>query len=185
MNTAFKLFNHHFKVKDFLPVFFFFLMMESIFSWLFVPVSVVVLGYEKLLSIFVYGFMLFRFAHLRTSEKIYIGIFTILMIRLVFESLDKFGSVFQQFTMFTVLYPVLYTLFIKYLLRSLKLDLLEFMARFYIFTYIIFMAIYGWGFSFSLEGVVMDDYGPFSGDSRVIHVSHILMMIVPLLWFLE
>ncbi|MDF2432105.1 MAG: hypothetical protein JWP44_1736, partial [Mucilaginibacter sp.] len=34
-----------------------------------------------------------------------------------------------------------------------------------------------------LESVDMDDYGPFSGDSRIIHAQSILMMIIPLLWY--
>ncbi len=47
------------------------------------------------------------------------------------------------------------------------------------------MAIYGRNFSFSLEQIEMDDYGPFSGDGRIIHASSILMMIIPFLWYLN
>jgi O-Antigen ligase len=47
------------------------------------------------------------------------------------------------------------------------------------------MLIYGRGFSFSLAQVDMDDYGPFSGDSRIIHARSILMMIIPYLWYLS
>jgi hypothetical protein len=107
------------------------------------------------------------------------------MLRLVLESLFKFDSFFKQLTMFTVLFPVVYILFIKYILRTMELDLLEFIAKFYLITYLIFMVLFGRGFSFSLEAVEMDDYGPFSGDSRVMHATHVFMIIIPFLWYLN
>lgn len=45
------------------------------------------------------------------------------------------------------------------------------------------MAVYGRGFSFSLDSVVMVDYGPFSGDTRIIHARSIFMMIIPMLYY--
>ncbi len=159
--------------------------MENIFSWLCLPVSIILLAYEKLLSIVIYGFMLYKFAELTTSEKIYMGLFTLILIRMVFESMIVFNTPFKQFTLFTVLFPVIYTIFIKYMLRLYDLNILEFMAKFYIFAYILIMVIYGRGFSFSLEGVDMDDYGPFSGDSRIVHARSIFTMIIPLLYYLH
>jgi O-antigen ligase len=47
------------------------------------------------------------------------------------------------------------------------------------------MVIYGRGFGFGLEAVDMDDYGPFSGDSRIIHARSIFTMIIPFLWYLH
>jgi O-antigen ligase len=87
--------------------------------------------------------------------------------------------------MFYVLFPVIYTVFIKYISRTFDLDLLEFIAKFYFFTYLVFMALYGRNFSFSLEGVGLEDLGPYSGDGRTIHANSILMMIIPLLWYLH
>ncbi|RYE16253.1 MAG: O-antigen ligase domain-containing protein [Sphingobacteriaceae bacterium] len=87
--------------------------------------------------------------------------------------------------MYDVLAPVMYVVFIKSVCRSHDFDLLEFLAKFYVFTYVVFMVVYGRGFSFSLAEVVMDDYGPFSGDSRIIHARSIFMMIIPLLWYLH
>jgi len=107
------------------------------------------------------------------------------MLRLVVESVLKYDSFFRQLTMFTVLFPVIYVVFTKYVLRSLEIDFLPFIAKFYLVTYVAFMLLFGRGFSFSLEGVDMVDYGPFSGDSRIIHASHILMMIIPMLWYLH
>lgn len=123
--------------------------------------------------------------NLTTSEKIYIGLFTLILIRMVFESLNKYNTPFQQFTLFTVLFPVVYTIFIKYILRIYNLDILEFIAKFYIFTYLVIMVFYGRGFSFSLESVDMDDYGPFSGDSRIVHARSIFTMIIPLLYYMH
>ncbi len=185
MDYVLKIFNYRFHVKEFLVLFFCYLLMEPIFSWLFVPVSVIVIAYEKILSILIFGFMLFKFNDLTYTERIYVVVFNLLMVRLVLESLYQFDSVFQQFTMFTVLYPVIYALFIKYVCRSLKLDLLEFIAQFHMLTYIVFMAFYGRGFSFSLDSVEMIDYGPFSGDSRIVHASSVFMMIIPFLCYLN
>jgi hypothetical protein len=177
--------NYRFQIKEIVILFFTYLLMENIFSWICLPVSTILLIYEKLLSIVIYGFMLYKFMDLTTSEKIYMGLFTLILIRMVFESMYKYGSPFQQFTLFTVLFPVVYTIFIKYILRLYDLNILEFIAKFYIFSYIVIMLLYGRGFSFSLESVDMDDYGPFSGDSRIIHARSIFTMIIPLLYYLH
>lgn len=185
MNRIVKIFNYQFYVKEILVIFFTYLLMENIFSWLVTPVSIIVLMYEKLLSIAIFGFVLYNFRNLKRNEQIYIGLMTFMLVRLVFDSMINYGSVFQQLTMFSVLFPVCYVIYIKAICRTLDLDLLEFLAKFYIVLYIAFMVIYGRGFSFSLEAVTMDDYGPFSGDSRIIHARSVFMMILPLLWYLD
>lgn len=184
-NPLLRISNYRFQIKEIAVLFFTYLLMENVFSWICLPVSVILLAYEKILSIVIYGFILYKFMELTTSERIYIGLFTIILIRMVFESLYKYNTPFQQFTLFTVLFPVVYTIFIKYILRIYDLDILEFIAKFYIFTYIVIMLFYGRGFSFSLESVDMDDYGPFSGDSRIIHARSIFTMIIPLLYYMH
>ena len=185
MNRVIKIFNYQFYVKEFLVIFFTLLLMENIFSWLVMPVSVIVLMYEKLLSIVLFAFILYNFNNLKRNEKIYIGLMMVILVRLMFDSMINYGTIFQQLTMFTVLFPVAFTIYVKCISRSLDLDLLEFMAKFYLVLYVVFMAVYGRTFSFSLEMVTMDDYGPFSGDSRIIHARSIFMMIVPLIFFLN
>ncbi|WP_254070972.1 O-antigen ligase [Pedobacter sp. L105] len=185
MNRIIKIFNYQFYVKEFLVVFFTFLLMENIFSWLLLPVSVIVLLYEKIMSLIIFAFVLYNFNNLKRNEKIYIGLMTFMLVRLIFISMVEYGTIFQQLTLFSVLFPVAFTIYIKCISRSLELDLLEFLAKFYLFVYIIFMVVYGRGFSFSLDTVTMDDYGPFSGDSRIIHARSIFMMIIPLLWYLN
>lgn len=185
MNRIIKIFNYQFYVKEFLVIFFTFLLMENIFSWLVLPVSVIVLMYEKILSLIIFAFVLYNFNNLKRNEKIYIGLMTFMLVRLMFISMIDYGTIFQQLTLFSVLFPVAFTIYIKCISRSLDLDLLEFLAKFYLFVYIIFMVVYGRGFSFSLDTVTMDDYGPFSGDSRIIHARSIFMMIIPLLWYLN
>jgi hypothetical protein len=185
MNYSIRIFNYEFEVKEILVIFFTYLLMENIFSWLVLPNSLVILMYEKLLSLVIFAFVLYNWNNLQRNEKIYIGLMTFLLVRMIFDSMINYGTIFQQLTLFTVLFPVAYTIYIKCICRSLDLDLLEFFARFYILLYIVFMVIYGRDFSFSLDTVQMDDYGPFSGDSRVIHARSIFMMIVPLLWYLH
>jgi hypothetical protein len=159
--------------------------VENIFNWIFIRNSVIIEGYTKVLGVLIYGFVLYSFNHLKKTERIVVGIFTLFMIKLVLESLTHYDTVFKQLTMFTVLFPIIYVFFIKYIMRLFDLDLLEFMAKFYLVTYLVFMVLFGRGFSFSLESVEMDDYGPFSGDSRVMHASHVFMLIVPFLWYLN
>jgi len=185
MNRVIKIFNYQFYVKEFLVIFFTLLLMENIFSWLVMPVSVIVLMYEKLLSIVLFAFILYNFNNLKRNEKIYIGLMMVILVRLMFDSMINYGTIFQQLTMFTVLFPIAFTIYVKCISRSLDLDLLEFMAKFYLVLYVVFMVVYGRTFSFSLEMVTMDDYGPFSGDSRIIHARSIFMMIVPLIFFLN
>lgn len=185
MDAVIKISNYRFYIKEFLLIFFCYLFLEPIFGWLFIPVSAIVLPYEKLLSIGIYFFLIYRFNFLKTSEKVYVIIFSALILRMVLESLYQYNTFFQQLTMFSVLVPVMYVIFIKTICRSHNFDLLELLAKFYIFTYIVFMAIYGRGFSFSLAQVEMTDYGPTSGDSRIIHARSLFMMIIPLLWYLH
>ena len=185
MNSVIRIFNYNFYLKEILLVFATYLLMENIFSWLFVPVSIAVLGYEKVLSLFIYAFMVLSYLKLKQDEKIVVALFTLYMIKLMFESLFEFGHIFKQFTMYTVLYPVIFVVFIKYICRSYELDLLEFVAKFYLLTYLVFMVVYGRNFSLSLNAIEMDDYGPFSGDGRIVHARSVFMMIIPFLYFLN
>lgn len=159
--------------------------MEQVFSWIFIPSSAYVQPYYKISGFVIYGIMLYLFPKLKLSERVYVTIFTLLLIRLVLESLYKYDTFFQQLTMFYVLFPVIYTLFISYICRTYDLNLLEFMAKFYLVTYVVFMALFGRNFSFSLEGVDILDMGAFSGDGRIIHASSVFMMIIPFLWYLN
>lgn len=177
--------NYRFQLVEFLVLFFFYFFAEGIFSWLLLPNSQI---YEVLIkgtSLVVYGIVIYHFPKLKKDEKLYIVLFTLLMVKLVFESLYLYGNFFDRLTLFTVIYPVVYVVFMKAVSRSLDFDILELLAKFYLLTYLVFMVIYGRGFGFGLELVEMDDYGPFSGDSRVIHARSILMIIIPYLWYLS
>jgi hypothetical protein len=185
MNYTIRIGSYEFELREMLLLFFTFFLMENIFSWLVLPVSTIVLMYEKLLSIALFATVLYNFRKLERSEQIYLGFMGVFMVRMIFESMINYGSVFQQLTLFTILFPVAYIVFIKWICRTYDFDILEVIAYFYLGLYVVFMLIYGRGFSLSLELVQMDDYGPFSGDSRIIHARSIFMMIVPLLWFLN
>ncbi|MCX2473261.1 O-antigen ligase family protein [Pedobacter sp. MC2016-05] len=157
--------------------------MENTFSWLVLPNSSIILMYEKVLSLVIFAFLLFKFRSLMLDEQVYLGLMFFVVIKLIFESMLDYGTIFQQLTLFTILFPVAFIVFIKAISRTLDLDVLEIVAQFYIVLYVVFMAVYGRDFSFSLEAVTMDDYGPFSGDSRIIHARSIFMLIIPLLWY--
>ena len=180
-----RILNYRFHIVEFLVLVLLYFFNEGIFSWLLLPNSLLYENITKGISLLVYGYVLFSFPKLRRDEKIFIILFTLLMVKLVFESLYIYGSFFNQLTIFSVIYPVVYVVFIKAVCRSLDFDILELVAKFYLFTYLIFMVIYGRGFGFGLDMVDMEDYGPFSGDTRVIHARSILMIIIPYLWYLS
>lgn len=185
MNTIIRIFNYRFYVKEFLVLFFFYFLIDKIFSWLIVPKTTILLSHERLVSVLVFGFMLYHFLKLKFYERLYIAIFALLVIGLIIQSLFEFDSIFQQPTLYSLLYPGVYALFIKYIISDYEIDLLEFVAKFCFWTYVIFMLIYGRGFSFNLDVIPLDDYGPFSGDGRVIHSAGIYMLIIPFLWYLH
>lgn len=185
MNTVIKIFNYRFTIKEFLILFFGYLFMEQIFSWLFAPTSAIIQPYQKAFGFVIYAYMLINIKQYKLNEQLFMGIFALILLRLVLESLYVYNTIFQQLTMYYVLFPAVYALFIKNLCRTYDFDLLEFMVKFYLYTYIIFMAIYGRGFSFSLEGLDLEDLGVFSGDGRIIHATSLFMMILPFIWYLN
>jgi O-antigen ligase len=185
MNATLRILYQRFYVKELLVLFLAFFLAQGIFSWIFIRNSVIIEGYTKLLGIFSFGFLIYRYNQLNRGEKAILILFSLLLLKLVLESLWNYDSFFRQLTMYTVLAPVAYVLFIKFILRKMQLDLLPFMARFCLVVYVVFMLLFGRGFSFSLELVEMEDYGPFSGDSRIIHASQIFIIIVPFLWYLH
>src|SRR5947209_13471705 len=108
MNSVIRIFNYRFYVKEIIVLFLTFLMMENIFSWIFIRNSLLIEGYTKALSILIYGFMLYSYSKLKKSERVVVIIFTLFMVKLVLESLYKYDTPFRQLTMFTVLLPVIY-----------------------------------------------------------------------------
>ncbi|MDQ1141197.1 hypothetical protein QE439_002578 [Pedobacter agri] len=185
MNYIIRISKYEFAVKEILILFFTFFLMENTFSWLILPNSNIILMYEKILSLVLFAFIIYKFEYLKSSEKIYFFLIGAIVVKMIFESMLNYGTIFQQLTLFTILFPAAYIIFVKYICRIYDFDILELIAQFYILLYILFMAIYGRGFSFSLEQVTMVDYGPFSGDSRIIHARSIFMMIIPMLWYLN
>lgn len=172
-------------VKKFLIIVFGYLLIENIFSWLFIQDSTVIGVYVKFVIIIVCGFTFFHFQYFSLAEKIYLLVFALLTVKLISESVINYGQPIVHFEIFSVLFPVVFAIFIKYVLRDLQVDLLEFIAWFYLVVYITFMVLHGQEFSIELESIQLDDEGPFSGDTRIIHAQSIFMIIIPYLWFLN
>jgi hypothetical protein len=104
---------------------------------------------------------------------------------LVIESIVTYGAVFRYFEVYTFLYPVIFVIFIKWLAKELCVDLLAFTVKFYLVAYVVFMILFGQEFSLTVRLIEMVDYGPFSGDARIIHAQSLLLIIVPFLWYLN
>jgi len=170
--------------QEILLLIFGYLFCEQIFSWLLIPDSRIIQVYQKAASIITFGVVLWYIREFRPAEKIAIGLFTLLTAKLVFESLWRYDTLFKQFSIYTVIYPVVFTFFVKFMLKKMQMDVLDFVAKFHLIIYLIFMAVYGRDFSLVLEQIEMDDYGPFSGDTRIIHARSVYMLIIPLLYFL-
>ena len=83
MNYIIKIFNYQFYLKELLVIFFTYLLMENIFSWLLLPNSAILLAYEKGLSILIYAYVMFYFRNLKLNEQIYIGLFTGVVLMIV------------------------------------------------------------------------------------------------------
>lgn len=186
MKPVITIFRYKFKVRDLFLLISSYLLIEPIFSWLLIQNAPLLEKYEQILSLGVFGFVLVSFFRLPSQDKMVISLFTIIIVKLIIESLIIYGSVFEYFAMYSVLFPVVYIVFCKYLFRMLDFDVLEFLAKFYLLTYFVFMLLFGRSFSFSLQHYGMEGYlGPFSGDSRIIHAKSILMMLIPFLWYLN
>ena len=97
MNYTIRIFKYRFYVKEILLIFFMYLLMENTFSWLFIQKELYIEYYEKVVSLGVSAFMLYRFPSLKPIEKFCVGAFTFLMIRMCLESLYKYNTFFEQF----------------------------------------------------------------------------------------
>jgi hypothetical protein len=184
MVTSFKILNYRIFLKEFLVIFFCYLLTEQCFAWLFIPNAQVTAIFVKLVSIAVYAFVLVNYRNLQLIEQVIIGIVTVLLLKLVIQSLILYGVPFKHFEIYTVLSAIPFVIFTKSMMRKLNADLLGFIAGFYLVVYLIFMALHGAQFSFSLEHIEPNS-GPFSGDTRIIHAHSIFMMIIPFLWYLN
>jgi hypothetical protein len=60
MNRIVRIFSYEFYIKELLVLFFTFLMMENIFSWLILPDSVILLTYEKIMSLAIFAYVLYK-----------------------------------------------------------------------------------------------------------------------------
>lgn len=180
-----KLFSSSLYAKEFVVIVFCYLLTEPVFAWTFSQSSFVNNHYVKLLSLFVFLFMLARFQKLKPFEKILMIAFCLLIGKLFVESLVNYGHAFRYFELYTVLFPVVFVLFTRRLFLRLNLNALAFTANFYLAAYVVFMLLFGRHFSLALRPVVMDDYGPFSGDTRIVHAQSLYLMLVPFLWYLH
>jgi hypothetical protein len=184
LRASVKLFNYKIYLKEFLTIFFCYFFFEQCVSWVFTQNAQLNNITVKAISIGIFAYLLTEMKALKTSEKLIVGIFTVLICKLVLQSLLQFHSVFKHFQIFYVIFPVVYTIFIKHLFRKWNANMLEFVAGFYLIIYFVFMALFGHEFSFSLNDTSYNT-GPFSGDSRILHAQSVYMIIIPFLWYLN
>ncbi|HVF81677.1 MAG TPA: hypothetical protein VM884_07075, partial [Flavisolibacter sp.] len=181
----FKTFKSNWYWKEFLLLLFCYVLIEPVFTWTLIQQSFPHNNYLKILSLVIYLFVLFKFKIFNQVEKFCIGLFTFLILKLVIESIVTYGAVFRYFEVYTFLYPVIFVIFIKWLAKELCADLLVFTVKFYLVAYVVFMILFGREFSLTVRLIEMVDYGPFSGDARIIHAQSLLLIIVPFLWYLN
>lgn len=187
MNPVVDLFGYRIRLNHFLIFLFCFLLIEPIFSWFIIRDGFVINKYQQLLSLGIFALLIIFFHRLRGMEKYFVVIFTLLILKLVVESIFEYNSFLIHFELFVVLFPVIYVIFIRNLFNYLDIDILEFIVKFYVAVYFLFMLFFGREFSlFGTESLNFDlELGPFAGDTRIIHAKSILIMIVPFLYFLQ
>ena len=174
-----------FSTVQFVSMVFLYLAMEDMFSWLLFPEIAFLTYYKKIVTILVFVFLLYQVTDLKKNEQLYVVLFCAFIAISVFQSLYFYNSLFEYFTIYTALVPIILVVFSKYFFRKLDLNVLEFIANFYVLTYLVFMVVYGSEFSFSLRYFTIDSFGAFSGDTRIIHARSILMLVIPFLWYLN
>ena len=187
MKPVVDIFNYRIRLNHFLIFLFCYLIMEPIFSWFIIRNGFLINRYEQILSLGIFFLLIAFFQQLKRSEKYLVVIFTLLILKLVIESLLEHNSVLIHFELFVVLFPILYVIFIRNLFKFLDIDILEFIVKFYVAVYFLFMIVFGKDFSLiGTESLSLDlQLGPFSGDTRIVHAKSILIMIVPFLFFLN
>ena len=92
MKTILRIYQYDVYLKEFFILFFCYLLVEPCFSWTIIPSSSIDNTYVKVLSLLVYAFTIVNFKDFKTPEKIYIGLFTIFLVKCVFQSLALYGS---------------------------------------------------------------------------------------------
>lgn len=184
MLASIRVLNYQIYLKEFLILFICFFFSDECFAWLFVRDAYLSEVASKALGLMFWGLSLCLARRMKVDEQVYLGIFTVWIVYLVLQSMLYFQKPFVHFQIYTVFYPVIYVIFLKYVFRTLSLDILGFMVRFHLVVYVLFMLFFGRDFSFSLAQTSYSG-GPFSGDSRIIHAQTLLVIIIPYLWYLH
>lgn len=184
MYASVKILNYRIYLVEFLILFVTYFFTENCLSWFLLQNAHFSGVAIKGMSILVFPFLLLVCRYLKKSEQVYLAIFTVWLLVLVFRSMIEFQKNFAHFEIYTLLYPVIYVIFLKLIFRWLNVDLLNYMVGFHLLLYLAFMATFGRQFSLSLEHIALNT-GPFSGDTRIIHAQSVLMLIIPYLWFLN
>lgn len=168
-----------------LIVFFILILNIETISYLLLQNDATVALYQKIFfSIVLMSSCLFFFKWGR-GDRICFLLFIFLLLKLVAESLIQYHSILVYPSVAAVIFPFLYVYFVKNVLRKLNLDVFNVLIISIFLGYFIFMLVYGHDFDFSNTFLTLDETGPFSGDTRILHANSILLLVLPFLYFLN
>lgn len=168
-----------------ISVFLLILLAIDTVSYLILRNEIFVVFYTKGLFLFSILYIIVKFNKLYKADRIAILIFSILLLKLIIESLMGYGSMLVYPSVAAVIFPFVYVYTIKTFIRNIEVDFVSLLSKTIIIFYFIFMIIYGKDFDFFVTPVHLEETGPFSGDTRVLHANSILLLVIPFLFFLN
>lgn len=169
-------------LKTFVLVFTLYFSLNTV-SYLVLVKSAFVEIFIKLLFSFCYIYLFLNISKWSNSDKIAGVIFLLFTLRLIAESIFKYNSILIHPTVLAVISPFLYVYVLKNMLLKFNVDVLKSFIKVIFISYIIFMLIFGRDFGFSNASIHLEELGPFSGDTRILHANSILLFVIPYLYF--
>jgi hypothetical protein len=167
-----------------LIVFFALIINIDTVSYVLLRTDAMVSLYQKLFfTIVLFLSFIFFFKWRRTDRTCFL-LFVILLAKLVIESLIRYHSILIYPSVVAVMFPFLYVYFTKNLFRFLHIEIFKILIASIFFGYIVFMVFNGSDFDFSNTPLIQEN-GPYSGDTRILHANSILLLVLPFLYFLN
>lgn len=171
--------------SKFLLTFFFLILAADTISYLVFQSDIIVALYQKILSFCVLTISAFIFFKWPRSDRKIFLLFLLILIKLVIESMINYGTPLVYPSVLAVIFPVAYVYFAKNLFDRLDVNVIPVLVSFIFLGYFLFMILHGHEFDFSNTPLILDETGPYSGDTRILHANSILLLVLPFLYFLN
>jgi O-antigen ligase len=163
--------------------FIFLIINVETISYLLLRNDTLITLYQKVLFSIVLVLSIFRFFKWNKTDRICFLVFILLLVKLIINSLVGYSSILVYPSVLAVIFPFLYVYFVKNLFKTLNIDIFKILITFIFLGYFVFMLFYGHDFDFSNSPILIEEAGPYSGDTRILHANSILLIELPFLYF--